>query len=147
MLTLSSIYTRKTLHRFEILTNWIFTSSLLFVCSNIVELNQKWIEAENANIHFWILTINRLFVIPGLTLWLLFIYSSKTINQIYKLICTGLWFFVLIGLQFFQEFLGLIQFKQWNIYFSFFEWLIIWILSVGYWTSFRFLLKKEEVLK
>lgn len=146
ILIVTSIQARRHLHPFEIVTNWIFLSALLFVCSNIVEVNQKWIEVEDADIQFWILTINRLFIIPGLTLWLLFVYSSITMKKIYKIICTGLWFFVLIGLQFFYNFIGLIHFKQWNIYLSFMEWFILWLLTVGYWASFRFLLKKEEVL-
>jgi hypothetical protein len=145
IILVASQYTRRHMHPFEMMTNWLFSSALLFIWSNIIELNQKWIEVENAKTVFWSLTFYRLFIIPGVTIWLLFVYSSKTINPIYKQMCTILWFLVLIGIQFFHEFLGLIQFKQWNVYFSFLEWFSFWLLTVGIWGSFRLLLKKEEV--
>jgi hypothetical protein len=147
ILILSSFFTRKFLHPYEIGMNWLFTSSLLFICSNIVELNQKWIEVDHAQFPFWILTLNRLFIIPGLTLWLLFLYSLKNVHPINKVLFTSIWFILMTTLQFFHGSIGLIQFRQWNIYFSILEWFIIWFLSFGYWTSFRLLLRKEAVLK
>jgi hypothetical protein len=147
ILAVSSFYTRKHLHPYEIVMNWIFSSSLLFICSNIVELNEKWIQVEHAVISFWILTFYRLFIIPGLTLWLVFFYTSKSINYLNKFFFTGLWFMILIGLQFFNNSLGLIHFNNWNIFFSIIEWFFIWLLSIGCWASFRLLLKKEAILK
>jgi hypothetical protein len=147
ILILSSFSTRKWLHPYEIGMNWLFISSLLFICSNIVELNEKWIEVDHAQIPFWILTLNRLFIIPGLTIWLLFLYSVKNIHPFHKVLFTCFWFIIVTTLQFFHDSIGLIQFRQWNIYFSILEWSIIWFLSFVYWTSFRLLLRKEAVLK
>lgn len=147
ILAVSSLYTRKHLHPYEILMNWIFSSALLFICSNIVELNKKWIQVEHALIPFWILTFFRLFIIPGLTLWLVFLYTSKSINFLNKFFFTGIWFVVLIGFQFLNQSLGLMQFKNWNLFFSLIEWFIIWFLSISCWASFRLLLRKEAVLK
>lgn len=147
ILVLSSYFTREVMHPYEIGMNWLFTSSLLFICSNIIELNQKWIEVSHAQFPFWFLTLNRLFIIPGLTIWLLFLYSVKNLHYFHKVLFTCFWFIITIALQFFHDSIGLIQFRQWNIYFSILEWFILWLLSFGYWTSFRLLLRKEAVLK
>ncbi|MBN3546326.1 hypothetical protein [Fictibacillus barbaricus] len=144
---LSLFILKKYFHSTELLTFWLFISSMLFIFSNIIELNYKWIRLNNEITVFWILTIIRLIVIPCLCVWLLLIYSSKEINRSIKMICTGLWFVLLIGLQFLLKTLNLIQFKQWNFYFSFVEWLILWFLAVGYWSTFRVLLKKEGVIE
>ncbi|RZT21156.1 hypothetical protein EV282_0212 [Fictibacillus sp. BK138] len=145
ILIFSSFFTRKVLHPYETGMNWLFTSSLLFICSNIIDLNQKWIEVSHAQLPFWILTLNRLFIIPGLTLWLLFLYSSKNFRPIFKVLSTSFWFVLMVELQFYHDSIGLIHFRQWTIYFSILEWFIIWLLSFAYWTFFRLLLRKEAV--
>jgi hypothetical protein len=144
---LSLFILKKYFHSIELITFWLFISAMLFIFSNIIELNHEWIRLNNEITVFWILTIIRLIVIPCLSVWLLLIYSSKKINRTIKVIYTGLWFVFLIGLQFLLNILNLIQFKQWNIYFSFVEWFILWFLAVSYWSTFRVLLKKEGFIK
>lgn len=142
---LSILFLRKYFHPAEMFTIWLFTSSMLFIFSNIIELNQKWIQLNNETTVFWALTITRLLIVPCLTVWLILTYSSKEVNGILKVICTGLWFVLLMGLQFLLQALDLIQFKQWNLFFSFIEWSVLWFLTVSYCYAFKFFIKKEEV--
>jgi hypothetical protein len=144
---LSLFILKKHFHPTEVITFWLIISAILFIFSNIIELNHKWIRLNNEITVFWILTIMRLIIIPCLSVWLLLIYSSKKINRAIKMIYTGLWFLLLIGLQFLLNTLNLIQFRQWNIYFSFVEWFILWFLAVSIWSTYRVLLKKEGVIE
>lgn len=144
---ISLYFLKKYFHSTELLTIWLLISSVLFIFSNIIELNHNWIKVNNEITVFWILTIIRLIVIPCLCVWLLFIYSSNVIVKKKKILYTGLWFVLLIGLQFLLKTLNLIQFNKWNIYLSFVEWSILWLLAVGYWRTFRLLLKNEGVVE
>jgi hypothetical protein len=143
---LSILFLKKYVHPADLFVTWLFTSSMLFVFSNIIELNQQWIQLNNGTKAFWSLTLFRLLIGPCLTVWLILTYSIKS-NGILKLICTGIWIFIMIGLQFLQNTLGLIHFKQWNLLFSFIEWTVLWLLTVSYWRTYTFFIKKEEVIK
>lgn len=141
----SILFIKKYFNSVELLTNWLFIAAMLFLFSNIIEINQKWITPDNDEKAFWILTVYRLIWIPCLTLWLFVIYSIKKVNSNLKIIATVFWLLLMIGMQFHFKSLGLIQFTQWNGYFSFVEWLILWFLAVTYLRAYKFLLKKEEV--
>jgi hypothetical protein len=127
---LSLKYIRRSLHPIEILCCLLFVSILGQEFFVIVYLNLKLIEASDSKIHFLLVALNRLILIPIIVAWFISKYWSID-NLFKKALLTFTFTLFLTGVEYVGDWLGLITHTaHWNAWWTLLEWLGIVLLTV-----------------
>jgi hypothetical protein len=124
-------YSKKNLHVLEILTYWMVSSLLVQNYSALNSMNFKTfiipdvITLEIA--HF----LNRTLLIPCMFLW--FINSYIVITTFEKKLIFIIGFvFILVGMEWFQDWSGVFKHNHWRLWWSYTAWLISVLILIGF---------------
>ncbi len=129
-------FQKKHLHILEILTYWLFGSLLiqnysafnhinfkLFVISDVLSLELA---------HF----LNRIVLEPLVIVWFLNYYAANTSFGKRALLIAA-FVCILVGLEWFADWLGVFRHNGWKVWWSFTVWLTSILLSIGFMKVFR----------
>jgi hypothetical protein len=142
MIILFTFY-KKSLHILEVFTYWCFSAILIQNYSAILYVNFQKIILSDVISYNWADIANRLILLPMLIIWFLNL-CVKSSRITTKLILFFLFSFLLLGIEITSEWMGLITYQNWSIWWSYLLISCILIFSLFFSIWFRkFLYRKD----
>ncbi|MEK3986371.1 hypothetical protein MHB77_23825 [Paenibacillus sp. FSL K6-3166] len=108
----------------------------------IFALNMGMFDFGDHPTHYWTMALMRVFLIPVLIIW----YMDRSLeggHQYKKWTWLPVGISILVGIEYLANALNIYTFRHWKLWWSFAEWLIIFLLVNYSWLWFRKLLRKE----
>ncbi|MDF2963712.1 MAG: hypothetical protein K0S39_5447 [Paenibacillus sp.] len=127
---------KKNLHALEILLYWLLSTLLIqnYSAFNYINFHQMIIpEILSLELtHF----LNRTVLGPLIIVWFLNYYVIVTawVKKVVLLVC---FVFILLGLEFLEDRLGVCIYNGWKLWWSLAVWLLFILLSIGFMKLFR----------
>lgn len=112
LLLLSLRFTRNVLHPAERIVNWLMSAAVSTHWYIVITLTWKLIEYNKELPVLFILVLNRIFLIPSLTVWVIYgwFHRKWTIPQ--KAVVTAWWFLPVFGAEYLLHTLGLTEYHR-----------------------------------
>jgi hypothetical protein len=141
-MNISYVVSKKNLHLFEIIFIWTVVNIIHHNFMTIFALNMGLFNFGQDLVHYWTMALNRVFLIPLLIVW----YLDRSLEEgrphkKWAWLPAGI--SILVGIEYLANALHVYTFNQWKLYWSFAEWLIIFLIVNYSWIWFRKLLWKE----
>jgi hypothetical protein len=126
----------------ELVAFFLMLSSVVVISYNIVALNLELIKFNYSFMPYMIALFDRIFILPILTIWLLYFYRRFKQKGILKYVITLGWAFLYIGITYINHWIGVNKFTGWNPFIGFLEIFIIYILFIHFICAFHFISKE-----
>lgn len=114
VLIYSTKFLVKKLDIIEIIANYLLIMSTVTLLYNVVNINLELLKIKKAIIIIPIFQLDRLIILPILTLWLFFLYRKLSGRYVLHFLLTILWGLSAVGLRYINKVLDVYQFTSWS---------------------------------
>ncbi|MDC3415300.1 hypothetical protein [Aquibacillus salsiterrae] len=125
----------KKIKKIEAVVYYLTIASIMQISNNIVALNLELITFKEAGIVIPILQLDRLIILPIITLWLIYFYRSTT--RLLSFYLTIIWASLFIATTYANNFAGVLSIEKWNAFIGFTEMFVIYVLFIGFNNFFK----------
>lgn len=141
ILLISFVVTKKKLHLFEIMFMWMIVIIIDHNVLTVTALNMGIVDFSDRPANYWSLALIRIFLFPLLIVW----YFDTTLSEkpFRKWAWLPLGIVTLTGLEYLADVVNVCKHTRWNLWWSFIEWFLIFMLVNYSWIGYRNLLRKE----
>ncbi|WEG13266.1 hypothetical protein PU629_02555 [Pullulanibacillus sp. KACC 23026] len=125
----------------EIISLWFLVWIINHTISSIITVNLEYYHVSQKLSLFWTHALKRLFLYPLIIIWsfnLILAYTSKIVIAIHLLVTV----LVLILIEYIFIWIGVLQNRHWNVFYSFLEWSFCVVIAFVFWKWFRHQLTK-----
>lgn len=143
IMNISYAVSKKSLHLFEMIFIWMVINIIHHNFMTIFSLNMGLYDFGEHPTQYWTMALTRVFLIPLLIIWYLdrSLIGGRPHN---KWIWLPVGISILVGIEYLANVLHVYSFNhQWNLWWCFVEWFVIFLLVNYSWKWFRKLLGRE----